>query len=75
LVSIKNFFSLVTVSVIYCLFSVCEACDLGNNTLITFGLPSVDTIRKNNKRKNMISFSEEVLTSGLKGLLRCNFIS
>jgi hypothetical protein len=38
--------------------------DFGLDTLITFGFAKVDTIKKNNKRMNKISFNAPVCTSG-----------
>src|SRR6185503_5155300 len=38
-------------------------CDFGSNNLITFGLVSVEAMRKNSSRKNIISFIAEVCTS------------
>jgi hypothetical protein len=37
--------------------------EFGSISLITFGLTSVDTIRKKSIRKNIISFSDSVATS------------
>ena len=39
--------------------------ELGKVSLTTFGLSSVDIMRKNNIRKNMMSFIEEVATSAV----------
>jgi len=49
--------------------------EFGRRTLITFGLARVETMRKNRSRKNIISFSDEVLTSGLNCLFLLIFIS
>ena len=48
--------------------------EVGKSTFITFGLANVETIRKNNSKKNIISFNEEVETSGLKCLFLLIFI-
>jgi len=58
--------SLVTEIVICCLFSVWEDFEFGSKSLITLGLARDDTIRKNSRRKNIISFRDDVATSGLK---------
>jgi hypothetical protein len=52
---------MVTTTVCLALVSVD---DLGFDTLITFGLAKVDTIKKNNNNINKISFSAPVCTSG-----------
>jgi hypothetical protein len=75
LVSIKYFLSAVTDIVTCCLFNSCAAFEEGNISLITLGLLKVETIRKNKRRKNIMSFSEEVLTSGLKCLFLLIFMS
>jgi hypothetical protein len=54
----------VTEMVSGCLFRVLLVDALGSSNLITFGLTRVDVIRKNNIKKNMMSFSEAVATSG-----------
>ena len=49
--------------------------DFGNISLITLGLANVATKRKNNNRKNMISFNDPVATSGWNASLFLSFIS
>jgi hypothetical protein len=44
-------------------FDLVSLLDLGWDNLITLGLASVDTIRKNRSRMNRISFSGPVWTS------------
>jgi hypothetical protein len=47
---------------------------LGNRTLITLGLAKVETIRKKSRRKNMMSFREDVATSGVNCFDRLIFM-
>jgi hypothetical protein len=42
----------------------CPLDAFGNNSLITLGFTTEDAIRKNNIKKNIMSFIEAVLTSG-----------
>ena len=59
----KSFCSLSMVTTTVCLALVSlEA--FGLETLITLGLASVDTIKKNNNNINNISFNAPVCTSG-----------
>jgi hypothetical protein len=46
-----------------CLAILEDDLELGSINLITLGLTSVDTIRKNNIKKNIISFNDSVATS------------
>jgi hypothetical protein len=58
-----------------CLLTSCvDFEDFGNNNFITFGFPNVEIIRKNNNKKNMMSFSDDVDTSATNLLCRFNFI-
>ena len=58
-----------------CLLTSCvDFEDFGNNNFITFGFPNVEIIRKNNNKKNMMSFSDDVDTSATNLLCLFNFI-
>jgi cell surface protein SprA len=59
----KYLFSSVTERLINCLFVFSLFFDFGKVILITFGFAKVEIIKKNNKRKNMMSLKEEVATS------------
>src|ERR1035437_9852170 len=67
------FWSLSTVITTVC-FDLVSLLALGLETLITLGLASVDTIRKNNNRMNKISFNAPVCTSGCRLNLLLIFI-
>src|SRR6218665_1123182 len=63
------------VSEIGCLLTSCvDLDDFGKSNFITFGFPKVDIIRKNNSRKNMMSFNDAVDTSASNLLCLFNFI-
>ena len=47
----------------------------GNNNFNTFGVAIVDVMRKNNRRKNIISFREAEYTSPTARFLRLKFMS
>src|SRR5690349_291143 len=57
-----------------CFVTVCCARDFGNKTLITLGFATVETIRKNNNKKNIMSFNDDVATSASNLLLFLSFI-
>ena len=64
------------VNEIGCLLTSCDDLDdLGKSNFITFGFPKVDIIKKNNSKKNMMSFNDAVDISASNRLCLFNFIS
>jgi len=58
-----------------CLVTVCSEFEaLGKSSLITEGFTIVEMIRKNSKRKNIISFNEAVYTSEVRDFFLSIFI-
>src|SRR5690606_2654706 len=68
--SIKYFRSCVIETVMVFFANDCSPeLDLGNSSLTTCGLATAEASRKNNIKKNMMSFNAEVLTSAAGRLL------
>src|SRR4051812_5855834 len=61
--------------VICCLSMVELELEFGSVSFSTLGLARVETMRKNSRRKNMMSFNDSVLTSAASLCLRLIFMS